>query len=88
MKTLFVGNISFQTTASDPSSLFQPVEENARVQIITGPVTGRSRGFAFVELAADEDAVKAMAGLNGREMDGRALHVNEATPKPDGSPAR
>ena len=88
MKNLFVGNISFQTTESDLTALFQPFGEIARVQVVTDRDTGRSRGFAFVEMSNDDDAAKAIAGLNGKEVDGRALNVNEARPKPERSGPR
>ncbi|OFV97795.1 MAG: RNA-binding protein [Acidobacteria bacterium RIFCSPLOWO2_12_FULL_54_10] len=83
MKNLFVGNISFQTTESDLTSLFDPFGEITRIQIVTDRDTGRSRGFAFVEMTNDEDAAKAIEALNGKELDGRALNVNEARPKTD-----
>ena len=84
MKNLFVGNLSFQTTESELTSLFEPFGELTRVQLMTDRDTGRSRGFAFVEMANDEDAGKAIAALNGKEVNGRALNVNEARPKPEG----
>ena len=85
MKNLFVGNVSFQTTESDLTALFEPFGEISRVQLMTDRDTGRSRGFAFVEMSSDEDAAKAIAALNGKEVDGRALNVNEARPKPERS---
>ncbi|MBI4463465.1 MAG: RNA-binding protein [Acidobacteria bacterium] len=88
MKNLFVGNLSFQTTESDLTSLFEPFGEIARLQLMTDRDTGRSRGFAFVEMVQDEDATKAIAELNGKEVDGRALNVNEARPKPERSGPR
>ena len=88
MKNLFVGNLSFQTTESELTSLFEPFGEIARVQLMTDRDTGRSRGFAFVEMANDEDAAKAIAALNGKEVNGRALNVNEARPKPEGGGPR
>lgn len=84
MKNLFVGNVSFQTTESELQSLFEQFGEVTRAQIMTDRETGRSRGFAFVEMASDEDAAKAIAALNGKEVNGRALNVNEARPKPEG----
>ncbi|MBI2817484.1 MAG: RNA-binding protein [Acidobacteria bacterium] len=83
MKNLFVGNLSFQTTESDLRSAFEQYGETTRVQIMTDRDTGRARGFAFVEMSSDDDAQKAITGLNGRELDGRALNVNEARPKAD-----
>ena len=88
MKSLYVGNVSFQTTESDLTSLFQPFGEITRVQIMTDRETGRSRGFAFVEVTNDEDALKAISALNGKEIGGRALNVNEARPKSEGSSQR
>lgn len=83
MKNLFVGNMSFQTTEADLRALFEPFGQVARIHIVNDRETGQPRGFAFVEMAKDEDAAKAMAELNGKEVGGRALRVNEATPKPD-----
>ena len=85
MKNLFVGNMSFQTTESELQALFEPFGEITRIQVMTDRDTGRSRGFAFVEMANDEEAAKAIAALNGKEVDGRALNVNEARPKPERS---
>jgi RNA recognition motif-containing protein len=88
MKNLFIGNLSFQTTEGDLSALFEPYGEIARVQIMTDRDTGRSRGFAFVEMTSDDAAAKAITELNGRQVDGRALNVNEARPKPERSGPR
>src|SRR5581483_2872118 len=85
MKNLFVGNMNYQTTESDLRSLFEQFGEITRVQVMTDRETGRSRGFGFVEMADDDAAAQAMAALNGRELDGRALNVNEARPKPERS---
>jgi cold-inducible RNA-binding protein len=86
MKNLFVGNMSFQTTESDLRTLFEPFGQVARVHIGKDRETGRSRGFAFVEMANDDEAAKAMTALNGKEFGGRALKVNEATPKGERPP--
>ncbi len=83
MKNLFVGNMNFQTTESDLRALFEPFGEIVRIQVMTDRDTGRSRGFGFVEMADDEAAAQAIAALNGKELDGRALNVNEARPKPE-----
>ena len=88
MKNLFVGNMSFQTTEDQLKSLFQPLGEITRLRIITDRDTGRARGFAFVEMPNDEEATKAIAALNGKEVGGRALNVNEARPKPERSAPR
>jgi RNA recognition motif-containing protein len=85
MKNLFVGNMNFQTTESDLRALFEPFGEIVRIQVMTDRDTGRSRGFGFVEMADDEGAAQAIAALNGKELDGRALNVNEARPKPERS---
>src|SRR3990170_6087439 len=88
MKNLFVGNVSFQTTDSELQALFEQFGEITRVQIMTDRDTGRSRGFAFVEMTSDEAAAKAIEALNGKELGGRALNVNEARPKPEGRGGR
>ena len=83
MKNLFVGNMSFQTTEADLRALFEPFGQVTRIHIVNDRETGQPRGFAFVEMAKDEEAAKAMSELNGKEVSGRALRVNEATPKPE-----
>lgn len=88
MKNLFVGNMSFQTTESDLRALFEPFGQVARIHIVNDRETGQPRGFAFVEMVKDEEAAKAMSDLNGKEVAGRALRVNEATPKPEGGARR
>jgi RNA recognition motif-containing protein len=87
MKNLFVGNLSFQTTESELTALFKGFGEVTRVHLGVDRETGRSRGFAFVEMPNDEEAAKAIAGLDGKEVGGRALKVNEARPKADRPPA-
>ena len=81
MKNVFVGNMSFEATEGGLRSIFEPFGEITRVQLITDRDTGRPRGFGFVEMSSDEDAAKAIAALNGTEMNGRSLNVNEAKPK-------
>jgi len=83
MKNLFVGNLNFQTTEADLRALFEQFGEISRIQVMTDRETGRSRGFGFVEMADDDAAAQAIAALNGKEVDGRALNVNEARPKPE-----
>ena len=83
MKNLFVGNMSFQTSEADLRALFEPFGPIARIHVVNDRETGQPRGFAFVEMANDDDAAKAMSGLNGKEVSGRALRVNEATAKPE-----
>ncbi|MBI3895726.1 MAG: RNA-binding protein [Acidobacteria bacterium] len=88
MKNVFVGNMSFHTTEDELRTLFEPFGEITSIQVMTDRDTGRSRGFAFVELVNDDEAAKAIAALNGKEVDGRALTVNEARPKPERSGPR
>jgi cold-inducible RNA-binding protein len=81
MKSLFVGNLSFQTTESELNDLFKPFGQVGRVNLVKDRETGRARGFAFVEMPNDEEAAKAIAGLDGKQIGGRNLKVNEARPK-------
>jgi cold-inducible RNA-binding protein len=81
MKNVFVGNMNFQTTESELRGLFEAFGQVTRVHIAMDRETGRARGFAFVEMPNDEEASKAMSGLDGKEVGGRALKVNEARPK-------
>ena len=83
MKNLFVGNMSFQTNEAELRALFEPFGSITRVHLATDRETGRARGFAFVEMANDGEAAKAIAALDGKEVDGRKLKVNEARPKED-----
>jgi cold-inducible RNA-binding protein len=84
MKNLFVGNMSFQTTEGELSDLFKPFGQVTRVHLVTDRETGRARGFAFVEMPNDDEAAKAIAALDGKELGGRNLKVNEARPKAAG----
>jgi cold-inducible RNA-binding protein len=84
MKNLFVGNMNFQTTESELRTLFEQFGKITRVHIATDRETGRARGFAFVEMPNDEEAAKAIAGLDGKDVGGRNLKVNEARPKGEG----
>lgn len=88
MKSLFVGNMSFQTTEADLTALFQPFGQVGRIHIVTDRETGRARGFAFVEMPNNEEAAKAIAGLDGKEFGGRNLKVNEARPRGEGRTPR
>jgi len=81
-KRIYVGNLSYQTTENDLADLFGQLGEVASASIITDRDTGRSKGFGFVEMGSD-DADKAIAQLNGSELDGRTLTVNEARPRED-----
>jgi len=88
MKSLFVGNMSFQTTESELRELFAPFGQVTRVHMAMDRETGRARGFAFIEMPNDEEAAKAMTALDGKEVGGRNLKVNEARPKGEGGPPR
>jgi cold-inducible RNA-binding protein len=81
-KRIYVGNLSFQTTEGDLTALFEQAGQVESVSIITDRDTGRSKGFAFVEMGS-EDADKAIGQFNGAEINGRALTVNEARPRED-----
>ena len=79
-KKIYVGNLSFQTTDADLNQMFSEVGQVESVQIITDRDTGRSKGFGFVEMSDDAAAAKAIERFNGKEVNGRALTVNEARP--------
>ncbi|MHC4103039.1 MAG: RNA recognition motif domain-containing protein [Planctomycetota bacterium] len=83
MQRIYVGNLSFQTTEQTLSDLFAEHGKVEGVSIITDRITGRSRGFAFVEMADSAEAKAAMEALNGREFDGRPLRVAEAKERAD-----
>jgi RNA recognition motif-containing protein len=83
MKNLYVGNLPHSTTEADLRSVFEVHGAVDKVSIVTDRETGRSRGFAFVEMTDSSEADKAMAALNGTELGGRVLTVNEARPKSD-----
>jgi len=78
---IFVGNLSFNSTESDIRSMFEAYGTVDRVNVVTDRDTGRARGFAFVEMSVEAEGNSAINGLNGRDLDGRALNVNEARPK-------
>jgi cold-inducible RNA-binding protein len=79
-KKIYVGNLTFQTTEADVRDMFGAVGQVESVQIITDRDTGRSKGFGFVQMSDDAAAQKAIAQLNGKEVNGRKLTVNEARP--------
>ena len=83
MKNIFVGNLDFGATEDQIRSLFEPYGAVERVSLMRDRDTGRSRGFAFVEMTNANEADQAIAGLNGTDLGGRALNVNEARPKVD-----
>jgi len=82
-KNIYVGNLTWETTADDLLALFQEYGKVARAQVITDRETGRSRGFGFVEMADDAGAERAVEALNGTDYKGRPLTVNEARPRED-----
>jgi cold-inducible RNA-binding protein len=84
VKSIFVGNLAFDATESGIRSLFERYGTVDRVNLMTDRDTGRSRGFAFVEMSDSAQADQAIRALNGAELDGRALNVNEARPKTEG----
>lgn len=85
MKNIFVGNLSFNTAEDELRQLFEPFGQVDRVSIMTDRDTGRSRGFGFVEMASNEDGEKAITALNGSQVGGRTINVNEARPKTERS---
>lgn len=85
MKNIFVGNLDFAATDSSVRGMFEQFGSVDRVNLVTDRDTGRSRGFAFVEMSNTDEADRAIAGLNGANFEGRALNVNEARPKAQGA---
>src|SRR6201996_6389042 len=84
MKNIFVGNLNFGATEDAVRSLFEAYGGVERVSIVTDRDTGQPRGFGFVEMTEQQDAQNAISQLNGAELHGRAMNVNEARPKPNG----
>lgn len=82
-KKLYVGGLSYNTTDTGLKDAFSQAGEVVSATVITDKMSGRSRGFGFVEMAAEEDAQKAIDMWNGKELDGRTLIVNEAKPMAD-----
>lgn len=80
---LYVGNLSYGLTDGDLQNLFAPHGTVRSAQVIMDRETNRSKGFGFVEMSSDQEAQAAIAGLNGKDKDGRALTVNEARPRED-----
>src|SRR5262245_20952789 len=83
VKNIFVGNLDFNVTEEAVRSLFERYGAVNSARIMTDRDTGRSRGFAFVEMENEQEADNAINALNGYQMDGRSLNVNEARPKPE-----
>lgn len=84
MKNIFVGNLSFGTTEDSLRSMFQSYGTVDRVNIVTDRDSGQPRGFAFIEMSVDSEGENAINALNGTDLDGRSLNVNEARPKTAG----
>ena len=85
-RKLFVGNLPYETTEQDLEALFGQAGAVETVTVVRDRMTGRARGFAFVEMATDEDAQKAIEMFNGYDLDGRKLAVNEARPMAERKP--
>jgi RNA recognition motif-containing protein len=85
LKNIFVGNLSFGATEDAVRSMFETYGAIDRVSIVTDRDTGQARGFGFVEMSNNAEGDRAIAELNGRELDGRAITVNEARPKAERS---
>jgi RNA recognition motif-containing protein len=81
-RKLFVGNLPFETGDAELQTLFARAGTVESVKVMHDMATGRARGFAFVEMSTDEEAQKAITDLNGHQLGGRSLTVNEARPKP------
>jgi RNA recognition motif-containing protein len=85
MKNIFVGNLSFTASEDGVRSMFEAYGAVERVSIVTDRDTGQPKGFGFVEMTNDTEAEKAISELNGTELNGRALTINEARPKTERS---
>jgi cold-inducible RNA-binding protein len=82
-RKLYVGNLPYESGESELRGLFEPFGAIDSVHVVVDKMTGRARGFAFVEMSSDTEAQAAISGLNGQQVGGRALSVNEARPKPE-----
>jgi cold-inducible RNA-binding protein len=80
-KKLYVGNLNYNVTNRDLEEMFAPYGAVETANVVTDHRTGRSKGFAFVEMSNDQEAKAAISGLHGRDFDGRSLTVNEARPR-------
>jgi len=81
---IYIGNMSFDTTEAQLRQAFEGYGEVSTINIITDKYSGEPRGFAFVEMSAKSEAIAAISGLNGQDLNGRALNVNEAKPRAQG----
>ena len=80
---IYVGNLLFDVAESDLKELFEPFGQVTEIRLVMDKFTGKSKGFGFIEMPSKEEAEKAIAGLNGKDIKGRAMTVNEAKPKID-----
>ncbi len=80
---IYIGNMSFETTEDQLRQAFEGYGEVSTVRVITDRESGKAKGFAFVEMSANDEASAAISGLNGQDLNGRALNVNEAKPRND-----
>lgn len=85
---IYVGNLSYDTTDADLQKLFESYGTVTSVRVITDKHTGQSKGFGFLEMPERKEAVKAIESINGSELNGRALRVNESQPKPKSNDRR
>jgi RNA recognition motif-containing protein len=85
---IYIGNMSFDTTEDQLRQAFESFGKVTTVKVITDRDTGRPRGFAFVEMPEKSEATAAISGLNGKDLNGRSMNVNEARPNPDGGGGR
>lgn len=83
MKKLYVGNLPYSVTEAALSELFASYGKVSSIALITDRMSGQPKGFGFVEMESDSEAEKAIAGLNGKDLEGRAIVVNEARPRED-----
>ncbi|MGD8902800.1 MAG: RNA-binding protein [Anaerolineae bacterium] len=82
-QNLFVGNLSYETTEEKLRTLFDEFGQTESVRLISDRYTGRSRGFAFVEMSTEQAAEEAMSGMNNKQIDGREIKVEKAKPRPE-----
>ena len=80
---IYIGNMSFETTEDQLRQAFEGYGEVSTVRVITDRESGKAKGFAFVEMSATDEATAAISGLNGQDLNGRAINVNEAKPRND-----
>lgn len=85
---IYVGNLSYQVNDPELTEAFAAYGQITSAQVIMDRETGRSRGFGFVEMSDEEEGAKAIAALNGKDLKGRAITVNEARPRTEGGPRR